>query len=561
MNDKFSFNGNKKLRRAHVEITLDQHQIEEYEKCINDPVYFINNYVKIIVLGKGIRPFKLYPFQEKMIRNFHKNRFSIVRVGRQSGKTSTVVAYFLHQILFNEHFSIAMLAHKKDAALGILARLRLAYENLPMWIQQGIVEWNKGSIELENGSKLIASATTADGLRSGSFDEIFLDELAFVPSNIANDFFQSTFPVISSGKKTKVIISSTPKGLNYFYEMWEKATKGKSEFVPMFFDWWEVPGRDEAWKQKQIANTSEEQFREEFCAEFLGSSRTLISPEKLKFLLDTIADPIAKDLDDSLSIYEFPQEDHRYCITVDVSEGLDQDYSTFSIIDVTEIPYRQVAAYRNKKIAPIVLPSQVVVAARAYNDAHVLVEINSIGLQVADIMHYELEYENLVKIETKGRLGQSLSQGFKKRSVFGLKQTVQTKALGCSNLKALIENNKIVIVDGPTIREFTTFVSENEKFYKAEDGYNDDMVMSLVDFGWLISQRYYKEEIENNIRRTLQEEHITKLMDSDFLPLPAYNDGSPQAGSMGDGELWFENGDDPWSVTDYGNQNWTHRNF
>ena len=878
------YNGNPKLRRAHTKITLTQHQINEFKKCAKDPIYFIRNYVKIIVLGKGLQPFNLYDFQEDMIGKFVNNRFIICKIPRQSGKTITTVAFMLWTILFNENYNLAILAHKGTAANGILQRLKLAYENLPTWMQAGIVEWNKGNIELDNGSKIAAFATSADGLRSGSYDCItgnsivtvkvdniirkisieslyehiansskynefekdgqyvyreqiqkmvfqhnkqnekqkarkriggktpytsemhgwnewsgqymsvdnkgayfgtqiitkngtqpknksetilcpnaddcrqagtisqfimgepnifkttivgntktkndghktyrrnqeknfhfeqrkninsraerehlkeefrtiaweeiinrnqrknaigtigkekntrtcgqnqsesgknkkngrktqrheknrrskrknaysknriypleqrieilteegfkpfqgikriksktaliqivtqnghkitctpdhllmsedgwkkaisisgkiltkngfdsiesktiqnadfvydlleiekthsffandilvhnciLLDEFAFVQKNIAEDFITSTYPVITAGTKTKIIVISTPKGMNHFFEMWVKATQKKSDYIPIEVHWSAVPGRDHAWKEQTIRNTSEEQFNQEFNTEFIGSSSTLINAGKIKQLIALQEEPIAKD--GYLDIWQEPIPGHTYVSTVDVSEGLGLDYSSFSVIDVTQIPYMLVAKYRNNKIAPLLFPTVIYQVAKKYNDAFVLVEINSIGLQVSDILHHELAYENLIKIEVKGKQGQQHSPGYKKKIAFGLKTTKQTKIIGCTNLKTLIENDKLIIRDRETIKEFTTF-SVDKQSYKAEQGSNDDLVMTLVHFGWLSAQKYFKENINNDIRRALQQEQMN-IMDEEIAPVGIFDNG------------------------------------
>ena len=515
------YNGNPKLRRAFVQIAMTQHQVDEFDKCRLDPIYFIKNYVKIVSLDKGIVPFTLYPFQENMIDEFQKNRFVICKIPRQSGKTITTVAFMLWTILFHENYTMAILAHKGTAANGTLSRMKLAYENLPPWLQQGIVEWNKGNIELENGSKIAAFATSADGLRSGSYNLILLDEFAFVPNNIAEEFFTSTYPVITAGSTTKIIIISTPKGMNHFCTMWEKATKKQSDYFPIEVHWSAVPGRDQAWKEMTIRNTSAEQFQQEFETEFLGSSNTLISGGKLKQLLAMIIDPV--DRDGKLKLFERPIPGHTYCMTVDVAEGQGKDYSAFSIIDVTESPYKVVATYLNNQITPMLLPTPVVKYARMYNDAFVLIEINSIGLQVADIIHFEIGYENLIKIQAKGKQGQQQTAGFTRKVAFGLKQTKQTKIIGCTNLKALIENDKLIVNDQITCQEFTTFISDKQTF-KAEEGKNDDMVMTLVNFGWLTGQRVFKENINNNIRQLLQDEQL-QIIDQDLVPFGIIDDG------------------------------------
>lgn len=529
------YNGNPKLRRAYTSIAMSQHEKDEFEKCVKDPIYFTHKYMKIVALGRGIVPFDLYPFQEKMIETFSKERFVICKCPRQSGKSITTIAFLLHTILFNENYNVAILAHKGQAANGLLGRLKLAFENLPTWLQSGIVEWNKGNIELENGSKIAAYATSADGLRSGSYDCILLDEFAFVPNNIAEEFFTSTYPVITAGTKTKIIIVSTPKGMNHFYTMWTKAETGKSDYKPIEVHWSAVPGRDEKWKEETIRNTSEEQFQQEFNTEFLGSSHTLINAAKIKQLMAGATDPIS--IEGSMKYWEKPQKKHVYAIVVDVSEGLDQDYSAFSVIDVTEIPYKVVATFRDNKIKPIFFPSMIVSEARKYNEAFILVEINSIGLQVADIIHYDLAYENLIKIQLKGKQGQQWTPGFTKKIAFGVKTSVQTKQIGCTNLKAMIESDKLIIKDEDIITELTTFAVD-KKTYKAEEGSHDDLVMTLVNFSWLMAQKFFRETVRNDIRSIIEQEQAN-IMDLDFVPFGFIDNGlEPEFEPDNQGDLW-----------------------
>jgi hypothetical protein len=532
----YGYLGNPKLRKAFINISLTQHELDEYRKCAKDPIYFIRNYMKIVVLGKGIQPFDMYPFQEDMIHTFQDNRFVICKIPRQSGKSITTVAYLLHTIIFNENYNIAILAHKGSAANGILQRLKLAYENLPRWLQSGIIEWNKGNIELENGSKISAYATAADGLRSGSFDLVFLDEFAFVPTNVAEAFFTSTYPVITAGTDTKMIIVSTPKGMNHYFTMWSKAIQKKSEYVPIEVHWSAVPDRDEKWKEETIRNTSPEQFQQEFETEFLGSTNTLISSAKLKQLLVLAENPIRTI--DNLSIYEEPIPGHTYTMTIDVAEGLGLDYSTMQVIDVTTIPYKQVAKYRNNQISPYLFPTAIIQVAKKYNEAFVLVEINSIGLQVSDTLHFEFGYENLIKIEQKGKQGQITTPGFKRRIAYGLKISNQTKMIGCANLKTMIESDKLIVRDEDTLKEFTTFTGE-KKTFKAEEGKNDDLVIGLVHFGWLTGQRYFKDNINNNIRELIQKEQMD-LMDVDICPPPIIDNGLNQGYEEFDGDRWIE---------------------
>lgn len=532
------YNGNSKLRKAYTQISMSQYEIDEFEKCMNDQIYFVKNYVKIVVLGKGLQPFNLYSFQDDMINTFINERFVICKIPRQSGKSITTVAFLLHSILFNNHYNVAILAHKGAAANGLLARLKLAYENLPTWLQSGIVEWNKGNIELENGSKIGAFATSADGLRSGSYDAILLDEFAFVPDNIAEEFFESTYPVISAGTNTKIIIVSTPKGMNHFYTSWIRATKKLSDYVPIEVHWSAVPGRDEAWKAQTIRNTSEEQFKQEFETDFIGSSSTLISGPKITQLMSLMENPKIKS--EGMDVYEKPIPNHTYVISVDVAEGQGLDYSCFSVIDVTQLPYRQVAKYRNNMIAPLLYPTVIYQWAREYNEAFVLVEINSIGLQVADILYNDFTYENLIRIKNVPKTGQKMTPGSKKTNL-GLKQSVQTKKVGCANLKALVESDKLVITDAETISEFTTFVI-NKSSYAAEPGKNDDLTMTLVNFAWLTSQSYFRDNVGQDIRQVLQKEQLN-ILDTEIMPMIQIDDGLRNLDNdqyMDDREIWLE---------------------
>ena len=512
------YNNNPNLPREDYIHAFSQHEIDEYKKCAGDPIYFATTYIKIINVDRGLMPFEMWDFQQDMLKTFHENRFSICKLPRQVGKTTTAVAFLLHYILFNENVNVAILANKSSTAREILGRLQLAFEYLPRFLQHGIREWNKGSIELANGSRALADSTSGSSVRGRSFNAIFLDEFAFVPNNIAEAFFMSTYPTISSGNSTKVIIVSTPNGLNLFYRMWMDAIEKRSLYIPIEIHWSMVPGRDEKWKEETIRNTSAEQFRQEFETEFIGSTNTLINPVKLRSLV--FKTPIRSE--GKLDIYEDPIPEHTYVMTVDVSEGQNLDYSTYSIIDVTQIPYRQVAKFKDNTIQPMLFPSILYSIGHRYNEAFILVEINTIGLQVSDILHYELAYENIIKIELKGRQGQQYTGGFKKRLAFGLKQSVQTKKIGCANLKTLVESDKLILNDADTIMELTTF-SANKQSFAAEEGNNDDLAMTLVNFGWLTGQRYFKENIKNDIRKTLQAEQL-QITDADITPF-AIDDG------------------------------------
>jgi len=512
--------GNPNLKKANTPIEFTKEQVAEFIKCKKDPVYFAENYVKIVSLDEGLVPFNMYKFQKKLIRNFHNNRFNICKMPRQTGKSTTCVSYLLHYAVFNDNVNIGILANKAATARELLGRLQTAYENLPKWMQQGIIAWNKGSLELENGSKILAASTSASAVRGMSFNIIFLDEFAFVPNHIADSFFASVYPTITSGKSTKVIIVSTPHGMNHFYRMWHDAERDRNEYVATEVHWSEVPGRNAKWKKQTIANTSAEQFRVEFECEFLGSVDTLISVAKLKTLVYN--DPIKKNA--GLDIYENPIEDHNYIITVDTARGIDGDYSAFIVFDITDFPYRVVAKYKNNQIKPMLFPSIVHDLAKAYNYAYTLIEVNDIGDQVASILFFDLEYENVLMCSMRGRAGQIVGSGFSgKKSQLGVRMTSAVKKLGCSNLKTLLEDDKLATCDYDIIAELTTFVQRKNTFM-AEEGCHDDLAMCLVIFSWLVAQDYFKEMTEQDVRKRIYEDQKNQI-EQDMAPFGFLNDG------------------------------------
>ena len=488
--------GNPNLKKAHTKSRFTKKQVDEVMKCLEDPKYFIEHYLKIVTIDKGLVPFEMYDFQRKMVDTFHDNRFTICKLPRQSGKSTIIVSYLLHYVLFNDNVNVAILANKSSTARDLLGRLQLAYEHLPKWMQQGVLNWNKGSLELENGSRIVAASTSSSAVRGSTFNIIFLDEFAYVPNNIAEEFFSSVYPTISSGKSSKVMIVSTPHGMNMFYKMWMDAVNKKSTFVPIEVHWSEVPGRDEKWKEQTIRNTSESQFQTEFECEFLGSVDTLINAQKLKAM--AVIDP--RRSPQGLDVYEMPIKDHTYVITVDVARGVQNDYSAFIVIDSTKAPYKIVAKYKNNDIKPIVFPNVLDKIGKLYNKAYILIEINDLGQQVADAMQFELEYDNMMMVTQRGRAGQVLGGGFSGRgNQLGVRMTKGTKKIGTSNLKSLIESDKLIINDFDIISELSTFIAKGKSF-EAEAGSHDDLVMCLVIFSWLANQRYFKELTNIDVR-------------------------------------------------------------
>ncbi len=526
--------GNPNLKKVGVEIEFTKEQVEEYLKCKQDPVYFAKKYMKIISLDEGIVPFEMWDFQEKLVRDFHENRFNIAKLPRQTGKSTTVVSYLLYYAIFNDNVNIGILANKASTARDLLGRLQLGYENLPKWMQQGVAVWNKGSMELENGSKILAASTSASAVRGMSFNILFLDEFAFVPNHIAEEFFASVYPTITSGKSTKVIIISTPYGMNHFYKMWMNAVNGKNGYVFNEVHWSQVPGRDAEWKAITIANTSERQFTQEFECNFLGSVDTLISAAKLQNL--TFVDPIKSNA--GLDVYEKAIENHEYIITVDVARGIGGDYSAFIVYDITTLPYRIVAKYRNNTIKPVLFPSVIFQVAKEYHMPYILCEVNDIGDSIASTLNYDLEYPNVLMCAMRGRAGQVVGQGFSgNKTQLGVKMSVTVKKIGCSNLKAIIEEDKLIFNDYEILSELTTFIQKKQSF-EADEGYHDDLVMCMVLFAWLVMQEYFKEMTDQDIRKRIYEDQKDQI-EQDMAPFGFIDDGLGDETFVSDESVWY----------------------
>ena len=541
--------GNPNLKKANTPIEFTKENVAEYLKCKENPVYFAMNYVKIVTLDEGLKSFQPYDFQEKLINNFHDNRFNICKMPRQTGKSTTVISYLLHYVVFNDSVNVGILANKAATARELLGRLQTAYENLPKWMQQGILSWNRGSLELENGSKILAASTSASAVRGMSFNILFLDEFAFVPNHIADSFFASVYPTITSGQNTKVIIVSTPHGMNHFYRMWHDSEKGKNEYVPTDVHWSQVPGRDEVWKEQTIANTSEQQFKIEFECEFLGSVDTLIAPSKLKTLV--YESPLTTNA--GLDIFQQTKENHDYITTVDVARGVGADYSAFVVVDITEFPHQIVAKYRNNEIKPMMFPNVIWEVAKNYNDSFILCEVNDIGDQVASILHYDLEYENLLMASMRGRAGQIVGQGFSgKKTQLGVKMSKTVKKIGSLNLKTMIESDKLLFKDYDILSELTTFISKSNSF-EAEDGCNDDLAMCLVIYAWLVNQDYFKELTDQDVRKRLYEEQKNQI-EQDMSPFGFIEDGLDETS-------FVDQEGDRWHTDEYGDRSymWDYR--
>jgi hypothetical protein len=536
--------GNPHLKKINMPLQLTEDEVREYVKCAEDPIYFIERYVKIITLDKGFINISLYPFQKQAIEDINQNRRVILKAGRQLGKTTMIVGYILWYILFNQDKFVAILANKAPTAREILSRIKIAYEALPLWIQQGVKTWNKGDIELENNCRVMATSTASSAIRGFSISLLYLDEFAFVPSNIAEEFFTSVYPTISSGTSSKILISSTPNGMNHFYKMWTEAVENQNGFLHIEANWRQVPGRDQKWADEQRAVLGEQKYFQEVECEFMGSSGTLISASGLKSL--AFVTPLNKT-ESGISIYHQPIPGKSYMLVADTSRGKGLDYSAFVVLDISEIPYKVVATYKNNDISPLVYPSMIKKIGEYYNSAYALVEINDNGQQVVDSLFDDYEYENILSsVEMKSKM--ALTWGYGNKSNRGIRTTKSVKRLGCSVLKNLIESQQMVIQDFEIISELSTFVTNGTSF-EAASGSHDDLVMCLVLFSWCTSQNFFSELSDTNVKKKLHEQQMQQIED-EMLPLPIASIGGDERSNsfVQDGAVWNIVQDSKWGT-------------
>ena len=527
-----SYNGNSNLKQIGWEHQYTKEQVEEIIKCTGDPTYFIETYCMIVSLDSGLVPFKLYDCQKEKVNTIMDNRKVIIMEGRQQGKTITSAACILHYTLFQTNKTVAILANKSASAREVLYRYQIMYENLPLWMQQGVKTWNKGDVELENGSKVFTSATTLSGIRGKSVNWLYIDEAAIIPNNIAEEFFTSTYPTIMAGETTKVLLTSTPLGYNHFWKFWNEAKENRNGFVPLQIPYWEIPGRTKEWADEQKSLLGEVKYNQEVLCTFLGSTNTLIPS-------DVIANLSSKTYayqKDNLDLTEEPVKDHQYFISVDVSRGVGGDFSAFSVIDCTEHPFKVVAKFRDNKISPLLFPDVIVKVAKDFNNAFILVEINDIGQQVADIIHNDLEYENMIWVGHNSRYGQFLSNTGRNANL-GLRTTQQVKRIGCTTLKSLIVEQKLLLFDSDIIQELSVFV-ESKGSFAADEGYHDDLVMTLVLFAWASNDPLFKDLMNTNNRKALYEQQISKI-EEELTPFGIIQNDQNEEFTVQDGDLWL----------------------
>lgn len=522
-NPQGGYNGNPNLPLPTEDYTLAESELEEYVKCLNDPLYFIANFVKITQVDEGIITFKPWKFQETVIHALETNRFVIAKLPRQSGKSTVIICgYFLWYILFHTDVSVALLANKEETAIMLLDRLKESFELLPRFLKQGVEKWDQKLIKLGNKARVRAAACSGSAIRGDTFNIVFLDEFAFVPANIAEEFMASVFPVISSGKTTKLFIVSTPNGFNLFHKIFVQAEQGKNDYKALQYTWRDVfyaknPTATETealkWRSDTIKNmaNNEQKFQQEFECDFLGSANSLVAPWKLAQI--DFREPLEHR--GKLRVYQKPihlSEDgpaHVYVCTVDVAQGQLLDSSVVQVIDITSSPFVQVGCYQDNSIKPAQLGQVVVQIARWYNDAFLFFEINGEALATALICQEDFQYENIIHVFMHKKKGQQLSAGFTPTARIGLKSTEATKRIGCTGLKSLLEGDKLVIVDYETKAQLGTFVAQINKrtglptIYGAELGNHDDCISPLVLLGWLSLQQGFENYIGKPMRQHL----------------------------------------------------------
>lgn len=503
---------NANLKAAGVQVPFTQDQVKEYIKCSQDPLYFIRTYAKIVSLDDGVILFDPFPYQERIIDTIHNNKNTLGKLFRQAGKSTIVAAYFAWYILFNDNKTAVILANKQAIAIEIFGRVQFIIENLPQWLQQGVVEWNKKSITLENGSRCIAAATSASAVRGMSVNMLLLDEFAHLNPNLAEEFIASVFPTLSSSESSKLIIISTPNGLNHYHKLWVESENGNNDFARAEGRWQENPRRTPEWAEAQRKKLGEVKYRQEIECTFEGSSFTLVDGAKLATI--PISVPVYNK--DNFEVFEAPVKDRSYVITVDTSRGRHRDFSALSVFDVTEMPYKVVATYKDNEISTLEYPHLIYNTARQYNDAFILIEINDLGEEVSNTIWYEYEYENVYF--TKGN---ELSQT---RGYPGVRTTAKVKSLGCSILKELIEKDQLIVNSHRIIHELGLFVIHRTTYASQDPAINDDLCTTLWLMAWLTKQDIFQEVTNIHLRSILTEKK-QEYIDSTMTPFGFYEDG------------------------------------
>ena len=476
-----------KLKCADKHIVFKRGMVETYveDLKIGDRIHVESGLDKIISLKKSNRKEVMYDcLNVQDVQRFYTN-------GILSHNTQTTAAYIVYYIIFNQHKTVSICANKEATSKEIFQRVRKMFEKLPNWLKPGVIEWNKKSVELDNGCSVFVGSTSSSSISGKSVNFLYIDEVALISKKMAEDFFDSVLPVVAADPNAKIVQSSTPKKLNHFYRSWQDAVNGRSGYKHLKVEWWDVPGRDEAFKEKIVKEKGLDHWLQEYATEFLGAGGTLISGRTLKELVQL--PPIETLHDKKYRVYENPINNRKYMVFVDVGEGIEKDDSTCQVIDITELPYNQVAVYQDNTIKPKLFNGIIEKIAKQYNNAIVVIETNSCGQEVANNLNYVSEYENIFYDED-----------------FGMKTTKLTKRLGCSEFKSMIETKKLIIHDSNTIEQISNFSDNGRGSFGSEDG--DDLVMPLINFAYWINKKEYtdnwldEDDIQDKINKELKEE-------------------------------------------------------
>lgn len=485
---------------THIVFREDHSEVFVQDLLPNDVIIGENGLEKVISVTKTDRKENMYDLTVGGDHTFYAE-------GLLHHNTTTSAAYILWYALFNDLKTNAVLANKQSTAFEIMDRIKFGYEELPKFIQQGVKVYNRSSIVLENGSQIFGAATSKSAIRGRTINGVLmLDEFAFLMANQAEDFFTAVFPTLSASKESKLLISSTPCGFNFFYKIWNEAEKGENGFFAVKALWFEHPERDQKWYEEQLAALGELKAAQEISCNFNGSSMTLLNGSSLSSLSYSNPIQLFKDKYQGLKLYKLSEPNRHYVMTVDVSRGRHLDASTFLIIDVTTQPYTIAASYSNNEVAPLMYAAILHTMAKQYNDAYILVEINDIGGQVAESLHYDFEYENMFWTKSGDVLGKKGADPYP-----GIRTTKKTKRIGCANLKDMVEKQNFLINDFQLIQELSTFVQSTSGSYEADEGFHDDMVMCGVLFAWLASQVWFKDLTDQDMRQEMYANQLATI--------------------------------------------------
>lgn len=470
--------GNKNLPTESAEFEWSPKMINDLKRSRKNILYFAEHFFYIVNLDRGKDKISLYNYQKRILRALRDNRFNIVLSSRQSGKTTLMTIYALWMCCFYEDQRILIVANKELTAINIFKRVRMAYEMLPNWLKPGVKEYGKTSMTLANGSSIGISTTSSDAGRGDSCNVLILDELAFIDNHLVENFWKSVYPIISSSKKSKIFIASTPNGTeNLFYNLYSNAIKGDNNWHPERVDWHEVPGRDDQWKHDTIRSLgSKDAFDQEFGNKFIQTGESVVDEElEKKFNID-ICEPKYVYEEGSYRIWSEPVPGNLYVAGVDISEGVGEAASVVQVLDITDLTdITQVAVYHNNSISPYNFTSKLLEILKHWGSPPALIERNNCGAQVVDMLKNQFVYENIVnyaphiKNKTYDRVG--------------VIAHTNTKYKGVTNMRYWINELKAVTIqDKETVFEIKNFVRYPNGTWSARKGENnhDDRVMSLI---------------------------------------------------------------------------------